>query len=192
MSWLASRHLIIRFFCTEYAVISFPVVDLSDGLPSFKGCVSFALSIQLSVSQSLIYWVNHHSRDTFLLHWVCSRQSPSRWPIGHSTIIQEMHLFCTEYPVVGLVISLLDGMLFFPYTAYTVFSLTTAQNYLRNSSILATFISLSISSSNPQGVGIFGQLFRPFLSSRRGHIGPRSRSLRHQNSFTRTLEIRCI
>ena len=118
----------MRFFCTEFAVVSLPIVDLSDGLPSFKGCVSSALSMQSSVSQSLTYWVCHHSRDAFLLHWVCSRQSPSRWPIGRSIIIQEMHLFCTEYPVVGLVISLLDGMpFFFPYNTYIVFSLTTAQ-----------------------------------------------------------------
>ena len=39
----------MRFFCTKYAVVSLLIVDLL-GLPSFKGCISSALSIQSSVS----------------------------------------------------------------------------------------------------------------------------------------------
>ena len=45
----------MRFFCTEYAVVSLPVIDLSDALQSSKKCIYSALNIQL-LALLLAYW----------------------------------------------------------------------------------------------------------------------------------------
>ena len=63
----------MRFSCIEYAVVSFPVVGLSNGLQSSKGCVSSALSIQLSLYQLLGYrTVYNPPREAFFLHRICN------------------------------------------------------------------------------------------------------------------------
>ena len=73
------------FSCTEYAVVGLPVVGLSDGPQSSKGCVSPTLNMQLSICLLLAHrTVNNLPRDAF---------------------------FYTEYTVIGLlVINLSDGL----------------------------------------------------------------------------------
>lgn len=88
--WTASSVQRMRFPCTEYAVASLLVVDLSDGLELSKGCVSRALSMQLSISGLLAYpTFLIHSNDlrvAFLVHWVCSCRLAGYWPIGCAVV----------------------------------------------------------------------------------------------------------
>ena len=44
----------MRFSCSGYAIVGLPVVGLSDGLQSSKGCVPLALDMQLSVRFTII------------------------------------------------------------------------------------------------------------------------------------------
>ena len=90
----------MRFFCTEYAVVHLPIVDLL-GQPSFKGYVSSALSMQSSVSQSLTYRTLQSSKKCIY--------------------------FALNIQLLALLLAYWTECFFFPYTAYIVFSLTTAQ-----------------------------------------------------------------
>lgn len=58
--WTASSVQRMRFLCTEYAVASLLVVDLS------------------------MIW--SYQKDAFLLHWVCSYQFLGYWPIGCAVV----------------------------------------------------------------------------------------------------------
>lgn len=73
----------MRFSCTAYAIVSFLIVCLLNGLQSSKGCVFLVLRIQLSVFWSLVYrTVYNHPRDTCLLHWVCNCCLPVVSPLN--------------------------------------------------------------------------------------------------------------
>ena len=94
----------MRISCTKYAIISLPVIGLSDGLQSSKEYILLALDMQLSslalgqsiiiqgmpfsrieypivVSQLLAHrTVCNHPMDALLRYWVCNCQFPGRWP----------------------------------------------------------------------------------------------------------------
>lgn len=70
------RYLSMECFflsCAKYAVVGLPVVSLMSSLIG--------------------------PTNALPLHWVCSCQSPGRWPIRWSGIIQRMRFSCTEYAV---------------------------------------------------------------------------------------------
>lgn len=119
----------MRFSCTKYAIISLPVISLSNGLQSSKGYILLALDMQLlslALGQSIIIQgmpfsrteypivvfqflfyrkIYNHKMDALLLHWVYSCQSPGCWPLGRSAIIQGLLPSCFKYEVISLPIT---------------------------------------------------------------------------------------
>ena len=121
MSLLVSGSLAYRTVCNhlrdaflEYcvSVVSFLAVGLSDGLQSFKGCVSPVLTMPLSVSGSLAYRsVYDHLRDAFLEYCVSVVSFPVVGLLDGLQSSTGCVFQSTMYAVVSfLVIGLLDGL----------------------------------------------------------------------------------
>ena len=130
-NWRSTSHTVYNYSkdsCTKYAVVGFPVIGLLYGLSLSKGFVFSCIEYVISAPPRLLtYQTVYHPRDAFLLHWVCSRQSPSRWPIRRSTIIREMCFFCTEYAVISLpIVNLSDGLPSFKGCVFSALSLQSS------------------------------------------------------------------
>ena len=125
--WPIGRSTIIqrmRFSCSEYAIVGLPVVGLSDGLQSSKGCVPLALDMQLSIRFTIIQRMRFFCTEYTIVgppvvglsdglqsSKGCVSSALSMQLLARFIIIQGMRFFCTEYAIVSLqVTSLSDGL----------------------------------------------------------------------------------